>query len=106
MTISLAPSPSTPLPKRSIRVFVADGHAIALWGLARPIDSSSGMDVVGTARTRSELMNHDAAVQADVLLVELDLTGGDTSDPLEMLRERCPGRVLVLAATDDVQAHQ
>ena len=62
------------------------------------------MDVVGTARTRSELMNDAAAVEADVLLLDLDLAGGDTSDPLDMLRERCAGRVLVFASTDDVQA--
>src|SRR3954447_13365683 len=106
MTISFNSSPSTPLTKPSIRVFISDSHPINLWGLVKLINSSSRMYVVGTARTRWEVMNHDAAVKADVLLLDLDLAGEDTSDSLERLRERCPGRVLVFTATDDMQAHQ
>ena len=91
---------------RTIRVFVAEDHQITLWGLTRLIDSSSHMEVVGTASTRAELLNHDAAAMADVLLLDLDLAGEDTLSALGSLRQRCPGRVLVLTGTDDLADHR
>ncbi|HKX41427.1 MAG TPA: response regulator transcription factor [Burkholderiaceae bacterium] len=90
---------------RAIRVFVAEDHQITLWGLQRLISSAS-MEVVGTASSHTELMNHDAAAAADVILLDLDLGGEDTSASLASLRQRCPGRVLVLTAADDLAQHR
>ena len=92
---------------RAIRVFVAEDHQITLWGLRRLIDDSSPrMEVVGTASSRTELLNHDAAAAADVILLDLDLGGEDTAASLASLRQRCPGHVLVLTATDDIDKHR
>jgi DNA-binding NarL/FixJ family response regulator len=91
----------------AIRVFVAEDHQITLWGLRRLIDSSRPhMEVVGTASSRSELLNHDAAADADVILLDLDLAGEDSADALADLRQRCRGRVLVLTAADDPHRHR
>ncbi|HEY9064274.1 MAG TPA: response regulator transcription factor [Burkholderiaceae bacterium] len=90
---------------RAIRVFLAEDHQITLWGLQRLISAAS-MEVVGTASSHTELMNHDAAAEADVILLDLDLAGQDTSVSLASLRQRCPGRVLVLTAADDVAQHR
>lgn len=92
---------------RAIRVFIAEDHQITLWGLHRLIDASNlHMTVIGTARSHAELMNHDAAAEADVILLDLDLGGQDTAASLATLRQRCPGRVLVLTATDDIAEHR
>jgi len=92
---------------RAIRVFVAEDHQITLWGLQRLIDASNPrMEVVGTASSHAELMNHDAAALADVILLDLDLGGEDTGASLACLRQRCRGRVLVLTAADDVALHR
>lgn len=93
-------------PPRRIRVFIAEDHRITLWGLTRLIDSSKSMEVVGTACSRSELLSDEAAADADVLLLDLDLAGENTADSLGSLRERCAGRVLVLTGTDDVEEHR
>ena len=91
----------------AIRVFVAEDHQITLWGLRRLIDSSRPhMEVVGTASSRAELLNHDAAAEADVILLDLDLAGEDSADALADLRLRCPGRVLVLTGADDIGRHR
>jgi two-component system nitrate/nitrite response regulator NarL len=67
-----------------IRVFVAEDHHVTLWGLTRLIDDAyPRLTVVGSARSRAELLGHDAAA-----------------------RERCPGRVLVLTGTDDIGQHR
>lgn len=93
-------------PASAIRVFVAEDHKITLWGLQRLISASSRMQVVGTASSRRELLNHDAATAADVILLDLDLAGEDSSESLSDLRRRCSGHVLVLTAADDLQQHR
>ena len=105
MNATLSASPDT--RQRAIRVFVAEDHQITLWGLQRLINASSPrMEVVGSASSHAELMNHDAAALADVILLDLDLGGEDTSASLGCLRQRCPGRVLVLTAADDLAQHR
>jgi len=100
-------SPDRGTPPRAIRVFVAEDHQITLWGLQRLINASSPrMEVVGTASSHAELMNHDAAATADVILLDLDLGGEDTGASLACLRQRCHGRVLVLTAADDRAQHR
>ena len=92
---------------RPIRVFIAEDHHITLWGLQRLIDASSPrMQVIGSASSLTELMNHDAAAQADVILLDLDLAGQDACASLATLRLRCPGRVLILTAADDIAVHR
>lgn len=94
-------------PPRAIRVFVADDHQITLWGLRRLIESSSRpMEVVGTASSCTELLNHDAAAMADVILLDLDLGGEDAAASIACLRQRCPGRVLILTASDNADQHR
>lgn len=94
-------------PPRAIRVFVADDHQITLWGLRRLIDASSlRMEVVGTASSCTELLNHDAAAAADVILLDLDLGGEDAAASIACLRQRCPGRVLILTASDNADQHR
>ena len=61
---------------------------------------------MGTARTRSELLNHEAAALADVILLDLNLNGEDGISALAVLRQRCPGRVLVLTGSSDTTMHR
>jgi two-component system, NarL family, nitrate/nitrite response regulator NarL len=90
-----------------IRVFIAEDHKITLWGLRRLIDAMAPqMVVVGTASSRSELMHDEAAAQADVILLDLDLGGEDTGASLAELRRRCSGHVLVVTAADDLAQHR
>jgi len=98
-------SPGT--PQIAITVFIAEDHDITLWGLLRLIDAANPpMKVVGTASSRDELVNHAAVATADVLLLDLDLRGQDTSVVLADLCQRCKGRVLVLTGTDDLDQHR
>ncbi len=89
-----------------IKVFLADDHDITLWGLQRLIESAAHMQVIGTAQSRSELLNHDAAAQADVIVLDLDLAGEDAVEALTSLRQRCAGQVLILTAALDIEHHR
>ena len=94
--------PSTLPSSAVIRVFLAEDHHITLWGLRRLIESAAPrMVVVGSASTREELLLHDAAALADVIVLDLDLAGEDTAAAIDGLRPRCQGHVLVLTAADD-----
>ena len=105
-TLSISADHGTRTLQRAIRVFVAEDHQITLWGLRRLIEASSRMEVIGTASSHTELMNHDAAADADVILLDLNLGGEDTVGSLACLRQRCPGRVLILTAADDLAQHR
>lgn len=99
--------PARPLAPGAIRVFIAEDHAITLWGLQRLIDASQPrMGVIGTATTREQLLGHPALADADVLLLDLDLAGENAADSLADLQRRCAGHVLVLTGADDAGAHR
>jgi two-component system nitrate/nitrite response regulator NarL len=99
-------SATTTVPA-AIRVFVAEDHHITLWGLTRLIDAAGPrLQLVGSASSRAELLNHDAAALADVILLDLDLGGECSADVLAVLRQRCPGRVLVLTGAADINLHR
>jgi two-component system, NarL family, nitrate/nitrite response regulator NarL len=90
-----------------IRVFLADDHRVTLWGLQQLIESARPeMEVAGTALTRAELVAHPALADTDLLLLDLDLGGEDGCSALADVQRRCPGRVLVLTADEDVAHHR
>jgi len=98
---SLHPPPHT--PSGSIRIYLADGHPITLWGLQQLIESvAPRMSVVGSATTQHALLSDEAATQADVILLDLDLAGPDAAGALGSLSQRCRGHVLILTATEDM----
>jgi len=103
--VSLAPKASG--ASAPIRVFIAEDHAITLWGLRRLIDSDpTRMRVVGTATCCAELIAHDAMPSADVIVLDLDLGGEDATSTLAALRRRGAGHVLVLTGSDDAREQQ
>jgi two-component system, NarL family, nitrate/nitrite response regulator NarL len=99
---STATSGLSPSAAQPIRVFLAEDHAITLWGLQRLIESQPDvMTVVGTASTREAFLGHAALAQADLLLMDLDLAGADGLDLLPEVQRRCTAKVLVLTASED-----
>ncbi len=90
-----------------ISVFIAEDHQVTLWGLSRLIEAGGPhLQLVGTATSRSELLAHPEAARADVILLDLDLAGEDAASAMAQLRQRCPGRVLVLTGSGDIQLHR
>jgi DNA-binding NarL/FixJ family response regulator len=91
----------------AIRVFLAEDHAITLWGLQRLIEGAAPrMQLVGTATSRTGLLEHPALAEADVLVLDLDLGGDDAAESMAAIQRRCRGHVLVLTGADDLQRHR
>jgi DNA-binding NarL/FixJ family response regulator len=61
--------------KHSIRVLVADDHAVFRHGLKALLDSEPGIDLVGEAASGREAVESSATLAPDVVLMDLQMPG-------------------------------
>lgn len=88
-----------------IRVVLVDDHAVVREGLARLVDGSADMEVVGTAADGSEAVAVVDRVQPDVVLMDLQMPGVSGVEATRRLTEKVPDvRILVLTMVDEDQA--
>jgi len=86
----------------SLRILIADDHAILRTGLRMLIDAQSDMSVVGEVADGTETVNRAKEVQADVVLLDLTMPGPPATVTIERLVRLEPSpRVLVLTMHDD-----
>ena len=86
----------------SIRVLIADDHAVLRSGLKLLIDAQSDMEVVGEAASGPETVRSAQATAPDVVLLDLSMPGARYTQTIEQLVRVAPSsRVLVLTMHDD-----
>lgn len=86
----------------TIRVLLADDHAILRAGLRMLISSQPDLQVVGEAADCHEALEQVRLLQPDVLTLDLTMPGGSSIKLIERLQQECPQvRVLVLTMHDD-----
>jgi DNA-binding NarL/FixJ family response regulator len=61
--------------KNSIRVLVADDHAVFRHGLKALLDSEPGIELVGEAASGREVVESSATLAPDVVLMDLQMPG-------------------------------
>jgi DNA-binding NarL/FixJ family response regulator len=87
---------------RTIRVVLADDHAIVLEGLKALVDGERDMKVVGATTDGAKVLALVDQVGPDVVLLDLELSGIRGTDILAELRKRPTSpKVLVLTAYND-----
>ena len=87
---------------RTIRVLLADDHAIVLQGLKALVDGERDMTVVGATTDGAKVLELVDRVAPDVVLLDLELSGIRGTDVLTNLRARAASpKVLVLTAYND-----
>ncbi|MCB0156249.1 MAG: response regulator transcription factor [Anaerolineae bacterium] len=92
---------------KSIRVILADDHALVLDGLRQHLADTGDIEVVATADDGYALLQAIAAHQPEVVITDLIMPGLDGFAVLEQMQRReLPERVLVLTALADGQALQ
>lgn len=92
---------------KSIRVILADDHALVLDGLKQHLADTGDIEVVATADDGHVLLQAIATHQPQVVVTDLMMPGLDGFAVLEEIRQReLPVRVLVLTALADGQALQ
>jgi two-component system response regulator NreC len=86
------------------RVLLADDHAILRAGLRLLLDSQPDMTVVGEASNGAEVLQQARKYRPDVVLLDLNMPGGDGLSTIAPLRELLPNCcILILTMHDDVQ---
>lgn len=86
----------------SIRVLIADDHAVLRAGLRMLIDAQSDMLVVGEAADGPETVSRALDLEPDVVLLDLSMPGPSGSSTIERLVRLDPSpRILVLTMHDD-----
>ena len=87
----------------SLRVLLADDHAILRSGLRLLLGAQPDLEVVGEAADVKDTLCRACELRPDVLILDLTMPGGSGIHLIEQLRQRCPSvRVLILTMHDDL----
>jgi NarL family two-component system response regulator LiaR len=86
----------------TIRILIADDHAVVREGLRGFIASEPGMEVVGEARDGAEAVIKARSLRPDVILMDLVMPRKDGLDAIrEIKAENAEARILVLTSFAD-----
>lgn len=93
------PLPVPPATEHTISVLIADDHPLILDGLAALIESEPGFVLAGRATDGVQAVEAYAALQPDVVLIDLNMPGAGGIEAIERIRAGDPGaRIVVLSA--------
>jgi DNA-binding NarL/FixJ family response regulator len=85
----------------TISVVIAEDHALMRDGVRLILEDTEGIDVVGEARTGSDVLAVVKRARPDVVLLDLRLPGVDGLAVLDLLREHTPDvKVVIFSALD------
>jgi two-component system response regulator NreC len=87
----------------SIRLLIADDHAIVRSGLSMLINSQPDMEVIGTAADGREAVDKSLELRPDIVLMDLSMPPGENGlSATSRLKELAPSiDILVLTMHDD-----
>lgn len=85
----------------AIRVLLVDDHPFILRGLRTLLRHTPGLQVAGEAESADEAVSRAAALEPDVVLMDLNLPGGGLNATRRILAARPSTRVLILTAEPD-----
>jgi DNA-binding NarL/FixJ family response regulator len=85
----------------SIRILLADDHAIVRSGVAQILNEERGMSVVAQAADGAEAVELFARIRPDVAVVDLRMPKLEGVQVVEQIRERFPDAAIVILTTYD-----
>jgi DNA-binding NarL/FixJ family response regulator len=90
-----------------MKVLIADDHPLMLVALHRALDAAEGFEVVGEARTGSEVLPLVGRTSPDVVVLDMRMPGIDGLGCLDRITARYPrSKVVVLSASSDPERIQ
>ncbi|MBA3642449.1 MAG: response regulator transcription factor [Chloroflexia bacterium] len=85
-----------------LRILIADDHPLFRKGMTALLGAVEGIEVVGVATTGEEAVARTAALQPDLVLMDLQMPGGGGIAATRELRHASPAvRVLVVTLFED-----
>ena len=82
--------------ERSIRVVIADDHAVVRRGLRQVLEAEGGFDVVAEAGDIESARRYVRGHHPDVLVLDLNMPGGSTLDSIPEIRAAAPETQIVV----------
>ena len=83
---------------KKVRVLLADDHELVRAGVRKVLENSPGIEVVGEASRGDETLSKLTELEPDVLLLDLNMPGGDGFEVLRKARDEAGGaRIVVLS---------
>jgi two-component system, NarL family, response regulator NreC len=88
-----------------IRVVIADDHAVVRRGLRQVLESEGGFEVVAEAADIDGARRYVRGHRPDVLMLDLNLSGGLSLGDIPTLREECPDTQIVVLTMQNEPAY-
>jgi two-component system response regulator NreC len=100
--LRLAPEPLEPIAEAStIRVLLADDHALMLRTLRLLLDQEEGIEVVAEATDLASVLSRVAEHRPRAVALDLGITDGSTTEAIRQLRERAPQTQIVIVTMEE-----
>lgn len=87
--------------ERSIRVVLADDHALMRRSLRLVLDRVEGLEVLAEAKDMTAVVRHMQSELPDVLVLDLSMPKGSSIEAIRRLRERGPSVQIVVLTMED-----
>jgi two-component system, NarL family, response regulator NreC len=98
---ALAVSSPAPWVEPSIRVVLADGHALMRRRLRLLLGDEDNIEVVAEADDLSTAVRHVRGYLPHVLVIDLSMSNGSSIDAIRALRERLPSAQIVVVTMEN-----
>ena len=90
------------MPEDRVKVLIADDHPLVVAGIRRALEHDEDIEIVGEARSGSELMQLVERRQPGVVLMDLKMPGTPPLECIQHIAETWPEvKTIVLSAYDD-----
>jgi len=100
--LHLAPEPLEPsAAPDTIRVLLADDHALMRRTLRLLLDEEQDIEVVAEADDLASVVQHVAEHRPRAIALDLGITNGSTSEAIRLLRERAPQTQIVIITMEE-----
>ncbi|MHB8234458.1 MAG: response regulator [Solirubrobacteraceae bacterium] len=99
--LRLAPTFDSATDEEAIRVVLADDHALMRRTLRLLLEGEQGVEVIAEAGDLNLLVRHVDAHQPHVLVLDLGMPDGSSSEAIRQLRERLPEMQIVIVTMEE-----
>lgn len=99
--LRLAPMAVDGVEEQTIRVVLADDHALMRRTLRLLLEGEQGLEVIAEAGDLNLLVRHVDAHQPHVLVLDLGMPDGSSSEAIRQLRERLPEMQIVIVTMEE-----
>ena len=91
--------------RETIRVVIADDHAVVRRGLRQVLDAEEGFEVVAEAVDLESARRYTRGHRPDVLVLDLNMPGGSSLEGIPEIRAECPDTQIVVLTMQNEPAY-